>query len=73
MHVAVDVGVTVDEFVGERVGHVNDVEFLFLLAYAGVEKHMEQDIAELFADFGVILADECVAEFEYLFDRVGAQ
>ena len=55
------------------MGHCGDVEDSVLLADFGVEEYMEEHIAELLADFGIILADEGVAELVDLLDGVGTQ
>ncbi len=39
------------KLVVERFCYIGNVEFAFLFAYFGIEKHMEQYVAQFFSDF----------------------
>ena len=64
---------TVYQFFAEGVGHIGNVKFLFLLSYLTVKKYMEQYIAKLLFDIGIIFGEECVAEFVHLLDCIRPQ
>ena len=63
----------VDELGVERVGHVGNVEPPLLVGYLGVEKHVQEHVAELFLYFGAVVVHESLCQFVYLLDGVRAE
>ncbi len=73
VYVAEHVGVAENQFRVEGVGHVGDVKLAVLLADFGIEKHVQQHVAEFLADFGGFAVEQGLREFVHFLNRVGAQ
>ena len=61
------------QLVANAVRHVAQVERLLLGAHLRVEYHVQQQIAQLFADFVQVVVEDRVSQFVGLFDRVHPQ
>ena len=54
--VAIDVRMTINEFLAQRIAHLRDVVGSRLLANPGIEQHMKQHIAKFLLDSRVVVA-----------------
>lgn len=60
--VAEHVRMAIDQFGVQGIADVGDVKRAFFLSDLGVEKYMEQDVAEFLADVGVVFVYKGVAK-----------
>ena len=73
LHVAVDVGVPVDEFVAKHVADVGDVEVARFGADFGVEDDVQQQVAQFLGDVVHVVRQDGVGQFIGFFDGIGPQ
>ena len=59
------------QLLGDRLDHAAEIERALLLGHAGVERDLEQQIAELLAQIVEIAARDRVGDLIGLFERVG--
>ena len=71
--VAEDVGVAADHFVVNFADDVVDGEAALFGGDLRVEKDLEEEVAEFFGEFGVVVGVEGVKDFVGFFDEVGAE
>jgi hypothetical protein len=71
--VAEDVGVAANHFVVDFADDVVDGEAAIFGGDLGVEEDLEEEVAELFGEFGVVAGVESVEDFVGFFDEVGAE
>ena len=62
---------TADQFFGDRLDHAAEIERALLLRHAGVEHHLEKQVAQLLAKVCEIAAGDGVGHLVGLFERVG--
>jgi len=55
------------------VAHIADIESLFFFADFRIKNHVQQQIAQFFFDFFVIVVEDGLAEFVGFLDGVGTQ
>ena len=67
------VGMAEYEFVDKLVADIRHVKLLLLLAYLGIEAHMQQHVAQFLADIRLVVLEQGVAQFECLFYGVGSK
>src|SRR5215469_2307161 len=70
---AEDVGVAADHFFVDFADHVGDREARFFAGNLGMEKHLEQKVAQFFGQLGVVGGIEGVEDFVGFLDEVGAK
>ena len=63
----------VDEFVTKLVANILDIVIAGLAAYLGVEHYMQQNIAQLLADIGLVVLHYGIAELVNLFNGILAE
>ena len=66
-----DMRVPADHLARDRLDHVAEGERVLLLRHAGVEHHLQQEIAEFVAEIVEIAARDGVDDLIGLLDRVG--
>jgi hypothetical protein len=71
--VAEDVGVAANHFVVDFADDVVDGEAAIFGGDLGVEEDLEEEVAELFGEFGIVAGVEGVEDFVGFFDEVGAE
>ena len=64
---------TEHQLIAQSVTYVADVEGALLAAYFGIECHMKQYIAKLFADGCVVVGHKGISQLKYLLYGVGSQ
>ena len=64
---------TENQFLAEAITNVRNVKRFLLGADFGIETNVQQNVAQFFANFVVVLLDESVAEFIDFFNGVGTQ
>lgn len=62
--------VPADHLVGDLPDDVDDVEAVLVAGDLGVEDHLQQDVAELLLDGGIVVGVDRFEEFVSLFERV---
>ena len=73
MVVPVDVWMAEDEFLAQRVAHAGNVIVTLFLAYAGIENHMQQYVAQFFFNFSLVATKQSVGQLHRFLYGVGAQ
>ena len=73
MNVAVDVRMTVDQFVAQGIGHVSEIERPLFLAQLRIEHHVQEQVAQLLLDALHIVIGDGVGQFVGLLNGVAAQ
>ena len=73
MDLAEDVRMTVDEFVAQTVDHVHDIVFALLGSYLRIEDDVQQHVAQFLGDFPAFPAEDGVAQFVSLLNRLRTQ
>ena len=63
--------VAAHHLVGDRAGHVGEAEPPLLLGHAGVEHHLEQQVAQLVGQGGEVAPGDRVRHLIGFLDRVG--
>lgn len=66
-------GMAENKFLTKTVAYVFHIEIIGFGAYLCVKSHMQQHIAQLFADVILVIAHQGVTKFISLFDSIGAQ
>ena len=66
-------GVAEDEFVAQFVADVGNIELSLLVAYLGVEAHVQQHVAQFLADVLYVVLYQGVAQLVGFFYRVHSQ
>ena len=69
----IDVRMTEDELVHQLVADISNVELFLLLSYLGIEAYVQQHVAKLLADIGLVVLHESVTQLVCLFYGIGAQ
>ena len=64
---------TENELIAELVAHICEIELRAFFSYLGIKEHMQQHIAQFFADLFVVTAHQGVAKFIHFFDRIGTE
>jgi hypothetical protein len=59
-----------DEFCGEHLDHIAEIERAQFFGHAGVEDHLEEEIAQFLLEIGEIVARDGVGDFVGLFERI---
>lgn len=70
---AKDVGVPVDQFVGDGTGNVVEVETVGFAGELGVEDDLQQQVAEFLAQGGMVAGLDGVQDFVGFLDQIVAQ
>lgn len=70
---AEDMRVAANHLLIDFADDIGDGEARFFASDLGVEEDLEEEIAEFFCEFGVIMAFQRVEDFVGLFDQVGAK
>ena len=68
--VAEHMRVPADEFCGDRLDHVAEIEGAELFGHAGVEDHLEEEIAQFILEIGQIVTRDGIGDLIGLFERV---
>jgi hypothetical protein len=63
-------GMTVDEFITERMGDIGDIVESLLLTYTAVEDDMQEDIPEFLLDLLRLSPEEGIGELIDLLDGI---
>ena len=66
-------GMTKDKLIGRAVADIDDVEVALLLADAGIEANVQQNVAQFLTDFVFIVLYEGISQLEGLLDCVRTQ
>ena len=66
-----DMGMAADHLFGDPVGHLAQIELAGLLGHAGMENHLEQEIAKLVPERRHVLALDGVGHLIGFLDRIG--
>ena len=71
--IAVDMGVTEYQLVAQTVTNIGNIELLLLLTDFPIEDHVQQHVAQLLADFLLVITNQSVAQLIGLLDGVRTQ
>ena len=59
------------QFIYQMIADISNIKLGFLFTNAGIERDMQQDIAQLLADVSDIILHQCIAQLIGLFNRIG--
>ena len=69
--IAIDVGMTADEFVADAAGDVVEIEAIAFLCELGVKDNLQEKVAEFFLEIFVVLGLDCGNGFVSFLDKIG--
>ena len=73
LHVAIDVGVPIDQFVAKHVAHVGNVKVARFGADLRIEDDVQQQVAQFLGNVVHVVRQDGVGQFISFFDGIGAE
>ena len=73
MHGTENMGMTENQLVTLRIGHIRDIERPLFRSYFGIKYHMQQQVAQLFLDILHIVIEQRIDQFIGLFYGAATQ